>query len=295
MTDATGTHSVSADEFIGTISVESYKTGDANGDGVINVSDFSSIAAYILGNTPNGFVAKVADVNGDNVINVSDLSAVAYMILHSSTESKSGDRLLARRKLNSVEDYSNTLYANAVNCKAGDQITLPICMKNDYDVTGFQFDIHLPDGITVAEDGEFPLAELSTARTTARKTNYFDSSYQKDGSLRVLCNSTGGYAFTGNDGEVAVVTLNIGSSMNDGEYEIQLKDIVMTDASGTHQTNVGSISSKMVVGATSYIRDAKIDSASQKIFSVNGIERNCMSKGINIIMSHDGIKKVVVR
>ena len=52
--------------------------GDVNGDGVVNVTDLSKIAAHIKSKkslTGNVFVA--ADVNGDGSINVGDLSRVA--------------------------------------------------------------------------------------------------------------------------------------------------------------------------------------------------------------------------
>ena len=55
--------------------------GDANGDGQVNVNDITVIAAYILGNNPEGFVFDNADANGDGQINVNDITATASIIL----------------------------------------------------------------------------------------------------------------------------------------------------------------------------------------------------------------------
>ena len=55
--------------------------GDVNSDGTVNVTDFTALANYILGNTPVSFDPKAADLNGDGNINVTDLIAVANMIL----------------------------------------------------------------------------------------------------------------------------------------------------------------------------------------------------------------------
>ncbi|MDO5447854.1 MAG: choice-of-anchor J domain-containing protein, partial [Prevotellaceae bacterium] len=55
--------------------------GDADGDGVVTVSDITAIAAYILGNTPANFNAANADVDGDGQITVSDITATAAIIL----------------------------------------------------------------------------------------------------------------------------------------------------------------------------------------------------------------------
>lgn len=56
--------------------------GDANGDGVIDVTDIVSIANYILGSFSNMFEIVAADVNGDCVVDVTDIVAVANTILH---------------------------------------------------------------------------------------------------------------------------------------------------------------------------------------------------------------------
>lgn len=129
-----------------------------------------------------------------------------------------------------ITDINNTIYLNNCEASCGNTIELPIKMKNDVSATGFQFDIVLPDGITVAqdEDGLYEI-ELSTERTTAAKTNTFGSSLMSDGSIRVLAASTHNYAFTGNDGEVCVIKLNIGEDVPEGEYPIIIKNIEISD------------------------------------------------------------------
>ena len=130
-------------------------------------------------------------------------------------------------------DYSqidNTLYIERVEAAAGGQVQLSVRMKNTIEAQGYQFDLYLPEGVTVATDEDgFVLAELSTARTTERKTDYFNSSVQADGSLRVLCGSSKGYTFSGNDGEVAVITINLSSEMEEGEYPVILKNVRISD------------------------------------------------------------------
>lgn len=55
--------------------------GDVNDDGDVNVNDISSVASYILGNTPQPFNAEAADYNADGEINVNDISSIASFIL----------------------------------------------------------------------------------------------------------------------------------------------------------------------------------------------------------------------
>ena len=56
--------------------------GDANGDGVVDVSDVVAIVNKILEKPAVSFVFEAADVNGDGVIDVSDVVAVVNIILH---------------------------------------------------------------------------------------------------------------------------------------------------------------------------------------------------------------------
>lgn len=68
-----------------TLTISSYTPGDVDGNGKINVVDFTAIANYILGKTPAGFIEKAADVDGNGKVNVVDLTAVANIILYGTT------------------------------------------------------------------------------------------------------------------------------------------------------------------------------------------------------------------
>ena len=55
--------------------------GDANADGVVDVTDVVAIANSILGRPSSSFDATAADVNGDGSIDVTDIVVIANMIL----------------------------------------------------------------------------------------------------------------------------------------------------------------------------------------------------------------------
>ncbi len=67
--------------------------GDVNMDHEVDVADFTLLANYLLGKSPDGFFAPLADVAGgasggsDGEIDVADLTGVANIILHSGTSS----------------------------------------------------------------------------------------------------------------------------------------------------------------------------------------------------------------
>lgn len=66
----------------------SVMSGDINGDGKVDVSDYIGIANHILGATSENFNEDAADVNGDGVIDVSDYIGIANIILSSNVNGK---------------------------------------------------------------------------------------------------------------------------------------------------------------------------------------------------------------
>ena len=78
--DAVG-NSYSVEYVKTTLTVSSYTLGDANGDGKVNIADFTSIANHILGKQQATFVEKAADTNQDGIITVADLSGLVQIIL----------------------------------------------------------------------------------------------------------------------------------------------------------------------------------------------------------------------
>jgi hypothetical protein len=56
--------------------------GDANGDGVIDMSDVKFIVNYILGTPDPSFNAKAADANQDGEIGMPDVMFIVNYILN---------------------------------------------------------------------------------------------------------------------------------------------------------------------------------------------------------------------
>ena len=157
--------------------------------------------------------------------------------------------LMAKAEDTDVSKYENVVFPVSTTGEAGTTVTVSVEMNNTVQVTGFQFDIVLPDGITVATDEDgFYLIELSETRTTSRKTDTFSSALQSDGSIRVMCSSTQSYTFEGTSGQVCTIELNIGSDVADSDYPIIFKDIAISDADA-HSYKVEQVEATLTVGA----------------------------------------------
>ena len=143
-----------------------------------------------------------------------------------------------------ISQLDNAIYIDKLEARAGETVTLSVKMKNSFTAEGFGFDLVLPEGVTVALDeyGD-PIAELSTTRTNSSITNHFDVDFKLDGSLNIQAYSTKGRTISGNDGEVALITIKISESMTAGEYPIGIKNIAITDENSVTVTVEEVISS----------------------------------------------------
>ena len=218
-----------------TITILAHEVGDANGDGNITVADLTAIAHHIMDNTPEGFSPKAADANQDGVIDVADYTAVAHLLLYGSITKPAGARETTNNNRKAIATdlttIDNTIYIEPVKANAGETLTLSVKMKNSVEAEGFQFDLCLPEGVTVVCDADgLPEASLSTERTTARRTNTFQAAMQPDGSLRVMAASTNASVFTGNDGEVCTVKVRLADDMALGDHALLLRDVAISDA-----------------------------------------------------------------
>ena len=132
--------------------------------------------------------------------------------------------LTASAQGSDLSTLTDAIYVQPLSAPAGSQQTLSVCMKNSIEVQTIQFDLYLPDGLTVIanEDGEL----MTASKERISRFNYFESSKQANGALRLLAQATTTNVPTG-DGEIAKVKVGIDNTMSTGNYPIILKDIVL--------------------------------------------------------------------
>ena len=162
-----------------------------------------------------------------------------------------------------ISSMNNVIYLNKVEASAGSQINLSIRMKNAVSIRGFQFDLYLPDGVTVVKSAKGKIVgSLSDGRLPEDDEHTLTLSEQSDGAIRFLCGSLYDETFTGNDGEIATLSVKIAENMADGNYAIILKDIKMTETDINNYYQTEQVKSTLTI--TSYTSgdingDGKVD------------------------------------
>ena len=112
-----------------------YKSGDANGDGSVNVFDVTAIVNYILGSPSGTFVSKAADVNNDGNVNVFDVTKVVNIILGVN----------AGAKMRGVIDMNE---GRAIIASTSEK-NMDIVVNDAERYVAMQFDVLLPENSTL--------------------------------------------------------------------------------------------------------------------------------------------------
>ena len=96
-----------------------------------------------------------------------------------------------------------------------------------YPFTAAQFDLSFEGGISVVTDGEYYDVFLGS-RTSSRNHSDPECNTQPDGSLRVVILSLKNKVFTGEEGDIATVSLDV-TGVADGEYKYTIKNVALSD------------------------------------------------------------------
>jgi len=208
---------------------------------------------------------------------------------------------IAKAERTDVSVIDNVVYMNDETADVGKLDTLSILMKNVDMITGYEFFLELPEGLSFATDEDgFYLTALSTARTTARKTNYFDCTVNEEGLLHVLCSTTAAdpstgnlYTFSGNDGEVCTVVINIPEDFIPGTYSLFLKEVVLTPSSADKGYETAVVESLLTIKSidTGIRTFGDLQPANGSCYNLSGQRIVAPQKGVCVV---DG-KKIVMK
>lgn len=121
----------------------------------------------------------------------------------------------------------NAFYLQETKLDAGAKQTLSVSLANTDEITGFQFDIKLPSGITVnttLNDDDETVLDISLTERKKSK-HQLSCAQQADGSYRIVVLSMNNQTFRDNDGAIVNLTVTASSTMTSGSYAVELTNI----------------------------------------------------------------------
>lgn len=124
----------------------------------------------------------------------------------------------------------NYIYLNDTASYTGSTIRVPVRMKNKVAITAFQFDMTLPSGITLAKSSATNQDMVELADRTTSENHSVGWQTLSNGAIRFVCYSSANKEFSGNDGAVVYVTLQVtdANAIDDGNHTIMLNNIRMS-------------------------------------------------------------------
>jgi len=277
-----------ADGISAMLTVNDHVLGDISGDGVVDVSDYIGVANHIMGNTPEGFNEKAADVNADNVIDVSDYIGVANIIMTGSPNGQA--QAASRGRMNrsiantDISTIDNVLYIEPLETTSDTEMQLSLKMKNTAAIRGFQVDVYLPEGVTAVKNNNGRIvAGLNPARLPDGSAHTLTVSERPDGAIRLLCGSQYDETFTGTEGEIATLTINVANDVEAGNYPLTLAYVKLTETDIKQSYLTGEVASSfMVLGEPNGITSARYANEADDYYDLQGRRVTPVKKGIYI-------------
>lgn len=138
-----------------------------------------------------------------------------------------------------------------------DASPMVISMNNAKTLTGIQFDILLPEGIEIVENGISPYMNNDLTPSTNRLPytmgkwgpvfkHTIDMKTQSDGYERVMISSNDNTEINGTSGQLLEIFFSTASNMPSGVYPIYIKEVTLT-VSGSEELETASFTSSYVV------------------------------------------------
>ncbi len=251
--------------------------GDVNEDEKVNGTDLVVLTNIILGKNPE---KPSADVNGDSKVNGTDYVALANIIL--------GKASARQMTIDAEESIGSTsaLWIEPFSLEASETKEITFSLTNpDDEFTLLQFDLNLPEGLTINRMGEE--YEIGIDSRTTWQSHQL-AAYDNNNNIRCLLASNSNAAIEGTEG--AVVKLAVTASNYFAGGTMTLHNILGVTPTEREVWMTGSYYALTADGTTGIFSMSK-DSKNSAVFNLSGQNLNIMKKGVNIIDGKKVIKK----
>lgn len=266
--------------------------GDADLDETVTVNDYSEVRSWIIENKEYKDLAVdkawAGDVNGDGFFTVADLTQISDIIFYGDpagekVEETEGGTTRARvvRSATSADGELAVTKTGEETTVFGKTVQIAVEVAHQATFTAGQFDIQLPAGMKLV------------GQTLSDRANGHEllSNEIADGKYRFLASTIDNNAFNGNSGAIVVLSVEVGSDYNGGD--IQVSNVIFSDAKGRSYSITRGIGDG--TGETTGINAITAPTMKERIFSIGGMVKKSIQKGINIIVGEDGTARKVVK
>ena len=140
-----------------------------------------------------------------------------------------------------VSKFDDAVYIEPVSARIGGDVEIAVCLKNAQAASAYNFDLVLPEGVTIAKgsNGKY-IDALSDRHSDHSPTlNYKEA----DNVYSFATLSGNSEALTGNDGAIRLVTLHVADDVAEGTYPIYIKNATYSLPDGSIKDLENTVSS----------------------------------------------------
>lgn len=193
-----------------------------------------------------------------------------------------------------LSQCDNFISIASADVKAGSKAELSVILKTNIEAVGFQFDLYLPEGITYVYEETQHYRGLELGKLATSRKHMLSGQLQKDGALRVVCFSPSNSTFYSDEGEVAVISVNVDKNIAPGIYPAILKAVEITKHDGLGSPTVQYVATTFTVsnGTNSISSTHQNEIVNNAMFNIMGQRIPSLRPGQICIVDN---KKVFVK
>ena len=128
-----------------------------------------------------------------------------------------------------VSQYANAIYIEPISARIGGNVDIAIKLKNAQTASAYNFDLVLPEGVTIAKDSNGKLIDALSDRHSDHSRTLNEKGNNTYSFATLSGNSE---ALTGNDGAIRLVTLHVADDMAEGSYPIEIRNASYSQSNG---------------------------------------------------------------
>lgn len=265
--------------------------GDADQDAnhLVTVNDYSEVRSWILSAKTYDAVpeanAVAGDLNKDKKFSVADLTKISNIVFYGNPDGEEGTTTKARalnsNPIASVDDVITVNKTSEETTVFGKTVQIAIEVAHQQTLTAGQFDVKLPEGMKL-------VGQELTDRANGHELL---SNEIADGQYRFVASTIDNNAFNGNTGSIVVLNVEVDGSYQGGAIEVS--NAIFSDAKGRSYSITRGIGDG--TGETTGIDNITAPTMKERIYSIGGMVKKSIQKGINIIVGEDGTARKVVK
>ena len=165
------------------------------------------------------------------------------------------------------------MYINDFSITSGEQKEVDLILKNEgVNITAFQLELYVPEGITVSKDDEGYWDVYETDRFPQARRQYLHTlefAEVQSGHYRLMVYDTNNNVFNGNDGAIVSITFQAASGIAVGNLSASLKDIKVSGKQETEKFYPADETFNIAVTAATAIKSVSAEKAAD-IFDLMG-------------------------